>query len=69
MPDIAEPGSLQEESTVADQLAEMSQDFYDLQLKRAKGRLTAMRSKYGSNKIFGYSVDDLIAIHDEAQEA
>lgn len=66
MPDITEAGIIEEETPEKKaQFEELNRDFQTILDKRGDGTLTALRQKYGSQKIFSYSVQDLVDWHDK----
>jgi hypothetical protein len=69
MPDITSAGTLIEETEeVKAEVEQMQKDFEDVISTKAQGHLTAIRQKYGNDKIFGFSVDDLVARHEIYKE-
>ena len=71
MPDIKTAGKLEDESNpgVLAKRQALDKDFHDLNANRGAGNLTALRAKYsGNKKIYSFSVDDLIAQHDNNKQ-
>lgn len=63
MPDISVVGSLADETTVSDELAELNADWYELEKEDlTKDRKAALKAKYEGKKMFGYSVEDRLSL-------
>lgn len=55
----------EETAAIRAQVKEIEADFQDLVNNRAKGRLTAVRAKYGTKKLWGKTIDELLALNDQ----
>lgn len=69
MPDITEPGTLVEESTIVDQLRELNDDFHALQVEdESTKKHKDLVKKYKNKKVFGFSPSDIKRIRQRVAE-
>lgn len=59
MPNITTPGTLVDEATITEELAEMNQDFNDIALTDSEEELARLKAKYEGKLLFGFSFDDI----------
>lgn len=65
MPDISSPGTLQDEETISAEFSELNRDYIYLRDNGDAENTSALKKKYKNKKLFGFSVDDIVSLHEK----